>query len=70
MALTPEQIREWVERSCADQGVPVALTDPATLARIGVLLGRDGSAAPEGCAASGPALQPPDRTDAVRLERR
>ncbi len=29
----------WVEASCAAQGVPVRVTDPGVLARIGVLLG-------------------------------
>ena len=28
----------WVERACADQGVPVKITDPLALARIAELL--------------------------------
>lgn len=66
--MTPEQIRAWVDRSCTAQQVPVTVTDPATLARIGALLGRDGCAAAEGRAAPAPGLQPPDRTDAVGIE--
>jgi hypothetical protein len=29
----------WVEASCAAQGVPVRVTDPGVLARVGVLMG-------------------------------
>jgi len=28
----------WVERSCAEQGVPVKLSDPLTLAKIAEIL--------------------------------
>lgn len=66
--LSAEQIRRWTERTCAEQQVPVAVTDPLTIARIGDLLGRDGCAAAGGRAAPGPALQPPDRTNAVGIE--
>jgi hypothetical protein len=45
-ALTAETIRDWVEASCAEQQLPVAVSDPAMLARIGVLLDGGGSAAP------------------------
>lgn len=31
--------REWAERSCMDQQLPVKITDPATLARVARLLG-------------------------------
>lgn len=54
MAMTDEELRAWVERSCARQQVPAAITDPATLKRIGVLLGGGGSAASEGRAAAAP----------------
>ena len=50
MALTPEQIRAWVERSCEQQQIPVAIADPTTLARIVVLLGGGKADAPEGAA--------------------
>jgi hypothetical protein len=66
--LSPEQVAAWLADSCARQDVPVAVTDPRTLARIGVLLGGTGGAAPEGGAAPRPHLQPPDRLDAVGVE--
>jgi hypothetical protein len=68
MALTPEQIRAWTERTCAEQQVAVAVTNPITLNRIGVLLGRAEGAAPAGAPPPAPALQPPDRIDAVGVE--
>lgn len=37
--LTPAEVSQWVERSCAAQGVPVLVTDPGVLARVGVLIG-------------------------------
>jgi hypothetical protein len=66
--LSPEVVRAWVERSCAQQQVPVTVSDPVTLARIGVLLGRGGSAAPGGGAAARTSLGPPDRRHAVGIE--
>jgi hypothetical protein len=68
MALTPEQVRAWTERTCAEQQVAVAVTNPITLNRIGVLLGRAEGAAPSGAPPPAPALQPPDRIDAVGIE--
>lgn len=41
----PEVLASWVAASCAAQGVPVKVTDPTVLRRVGVLLG---SAAVEG----------------------
>lgn len=38
MALTPDQIRAWTVASCADQQVPVAVTDAGTLRDVAVLL--------------------------------
>jgi len=32
-------IAEWLDASCAAQGIPVHVTDPGVLARVGVLLG-------------------------------
>jgi hypothetical protein len=32
--ITPEMVRAWVERTCAEQGVPVEVTDPGTIERI------------------------------------
>lgn len=39
--MTLDQVREWVEDSCAAQGVPVLVSDPAVVARVGVLLGAE-----------------------------
>jgi|GEM_PF-1554645 len=43
----------WVERSCAAQGLPVKVTDPAVLGQVGVLLGRS---------------RPPAHLDALRVK--
>ena len=37
--LTPAQVRQWVDSTCAAQGVPVMVTDLGVLARVGVLIG-------------------------------
>lgn len=37
--LTLDQVRAWVEQTCAAQGVPVVVSDPAVVSRVGVLLG-------------------------------
>jgi hypothetical protein len=34
-----ERAKAWVERACAEQGVPVKLSDPVTLRRIADILG-------------------------------
>jgi hypothetical protein len=34
-----ERAKAWVERSCAEQGVPVKLSDPIALQRIADILG-------------------------------
>jgi len=61
--LTPGQVAAWVERTCAEQGVPVRVTDPETVRQVGVLLGarrrRGERSAP---------LQPPERPDPVAVE--
>lgn len=39
---TPEQVEEWVVRSCGEQGVPVKVTpatDPTTFRRVATLFG-------------------------------
>ena len=66
--LTPEQVRCWVEASCAAQGVAVAVADPGTVGRIVVLLGGPGREGPGRGAADRAALQPPDRTHPVGVE--
>jgi hypothetical protein len=38
-ALDPLAVRRWVERTCAEQDVEVAITDERTIARLVVLLG-------------------------------
>ena len=38
MAIDLVALRLWVETTCAAQGIPVAVTDSATVFRIGVLL--------------------------------
>ena len=35
--LDASTIRRWVEQSCANQGLPVTVTDPGVLARIAIL---------------------------------
>jgi hypothetical protein len=37
-----EAVRAWLVASCAAQGVPVHVTDPAMVSRLGVLLGASG----------------------------
>ena len=36
--MTPEEIAAWVQRSCAEQGVPEKVSDPATVDRVVTLL--------------------------------
>ena len=43
--LTREQVTAWLEASCAEQGVPVKVTDPQTLAKVAALLAPAGGAA-------------------------
>lgn len=40
--LDVEALQAWVKQSCAVQGVPVHVTDPAVVSRLGVLLGASG----------------------------
>jgi hypothetical protein len=44
MDWTPDHQR-WLEESCRASGVPLKVTDPATIARVAVLLGAGGSVA-------------------------
>ena len=37
-ALDASTVRRWVERTCAAQGLPVAITDPTAIAHLAVLL--------------------------------
>ena len=36
----PPEVRAWVERSCAAQGLRVKVTDPAAVARVAALVGQ------------------------------
>ena len=36
--MSPEDLAAWVAKSCAAQGVPIKVTDPAVLRQVGVLL--------------------------------
>lgn len=38
--MTPDEVRAWVERSTAAQGLPLYVEDPAVLAQIATLLRR------------------------------
>src|SRR4051794_31278988 len=42
--VSPDALRSWVERTCAEQGIEVAVTDPVTVRKVAALLG----AAPDG----------------------
>jgi hypothetical protein len=64
----PAVVRRWVEESCATQGVPVKVTDPAALHRVGVLLsaGREPvlvRAARSGAGATGRSAPPASALD-------
>jgi hypothetical protein len=39
MGLNREQLAAWVAASCAAQGLPVQMTDPATVNQVRVLMG-------------------------------
>lgn len=34
-----DAVRAWVERTCAEQGIDVAVTDPVTVRKVAALLG-------------------------------
>ena len=53
-ALSAEDLAAWVAKSCAAQGVPVKVTDPAVLRQVGVLLTgqASGSGARGACAST------------------
>ena len=56
--LTDDEVRGWLEDSCARQGVPVVVADREALRKVGVLLGRHASMRSDA----------PDRLDPVRVE--
>ena len=67
--LSDEQVREWVARSCAEQGVPLHVTDALVIGRVRVLL--TGTAAPGTPPARRPVTpsEPPDRLHSLGVER-
>lgn len=69
--LSGEELAAWVSESCAAQGVPVFVTDPTVLGRVGALLG-GGPGAPARRASAEEAprrpLQAPPNVDAGRVE--
>jgi len=67
--LSDEQVRAWVERSCAEQGVPLHVTDVLVLERVRVLLtGTAAPSTPHARRASAPVSEPPDRLHPVRVK--
>lgn len=68
--LSGEALAAWVTESCAEQGVPVKVTDPVVVARVGVLLTGRGPSGPQ--AERGPdgtgRSELPDRHDSGRVE--
>ena len=38
--VSPEEVRAWVERTCAEQGLAVKVTDPSVVRDVALLLGQ------------------------------
>jgi hypothetical protein len=38
--VSPEMVEAWVRRTCAEQGVPERVSDPAVIGRVVALLGQ------------------------------
>lgn len=74
VAIDPNWLAGWVAASCVAQGVPVKVTDPGVLSRVGVLLGvRAGGTRAHGAPAPRtrghrPPSQPPDRLHALGVQ--
>lgn len=73
VGIDQEWLAAWVQESCAAQGVPVKVSDPVVVDRVGVLLGvAAGGRRAHGAAAPSThppqASQPPDRADAARVQ--
>lgn len=67
--ISDEQVRAWVARSCAEQGVPLRVTDVLVIERVRVLL--TGTAAPGQPPLVRPVAvgsEPPDRLHPVRVQ--
>lgn len=70
MMLDRQRLAAWVEASCAAQGVPVRVTDPGVIARVGVLLGGAPGTDGRGSGRSTAAVsEPPDGLNAGRVQR-
>lgn len=62
-----ESVRVWLVASCAAQGVPIHVTDPVVVSRLGALLGATGDRGGlprRGGAATPEALAGPSGNDA------
>jgi hypothetical protein len=70
MTLDAASIRDWLEQSCARQGVPVVVTDHTVVARVGVLLGGGGAARTpaERASTARHHSEAPDGDDSGRIE--
>jgi hypothetical protein len=66
--LSEEQVHAWVARSCAEQGLPLLVTDVLVLERVRVLL--TGTAGPGGQRSPATAVrsEPPDRLHPVGVQ--
>jgi len=71
VGLSPAAVTAWVERTCAEQRVPVKITDPVTVAQVGALLGIRPRPLPSSAqhhrADRVLPSQPPDRPDPAQI---
>ena len=68
---TPEQLAAWVAGSCADQSVPVKITDALVVSQVAALLGRRDPSPPareRGRARTRRSSEPPNDLDAVGVQ--
>lgn len=73
MGLSPEAVAAWLSASCAEQGVPVLITDPHVLAKVAALLSPP-PAGPETTRSAGRSRsrtrsQSPDRPNPTGIQR-
>lgn len=72
MGLNREEVAAWLAASCAEQGVPVLITDPHVLAKVAALLSPppagSETARSAGRSRSRARSQTPDRPDAGRVQ--
>ena len=70
--MSPEVVAAWLRASCAQQGVPVLITDPRVLADVAALLsaqGVPGSARSVVKARTAEVSDPPDGSDPAGVQR-